>query len=96
MHFCYQYWNIGDAADWKSNGVLEYFRYMVILQNTTAIATFLLSGIYEIIKQLIQQVVQRKKERVKFENERKEIKYINKLDKKYSTKQPMLYLQTAL
>ena len=95
MHFCYQYWNIGDVADWKSNGVLEYFRYMVILQNTSAIATFLISGIYEIIKQSIQKVVQRKKERVKFENERKEIKFINKLDKKYSTKQPMLYLQTV-
>ena len=94
MHFCYQYWNIGDVADWKSNGVLEYFRYMVILQNTSAIATFLISGIYEIIKQSIQKVVQRKKERVKFENERK-IKCINKLDKKYSTKQPMLYLQTV-
>ena len=95
MHFCYQYWKIGDVADWKSNGVLEYFRYMVILQNTSAIATFLISGIYEIIKQSIQKVVQRKKERVKFENERKEIKCINKLDKKYSTKQPMLYLQTV-
>ena len=34
--------SIGDA-DWKTNGVLEYFRCMVILQNTTAIAAFLIS-----------------------------------------------------
>lgn len=28
--------NIGNIADWKINGVLEYFRYMAILQKKRA------------------------------------------------------------
>ena len=38
----------------------------------------------------------KEKKSVKFRNEKKEIKYINKLEKKDSTKQPMPYLQTVL
>ena len=33
---------IGDVADWKINGLLEYFRYMGILQNQTTIAILLI------------------------------------------------------
>ena len=34
---------IGNVADWKINGLLEYFRYMKILQNKTTIAILLIS-----------------------------------------------------
>ena len=34
---------IGTAADWKINGLLEYFRYMGVLQNKTTIAVLLIS-----------------------------------------------------
>ena len=47
--------NIGNAADWKINGVLEYFRYIGILQNNiTMVIEFdmvnIHYGIYRIIK----------------------------------------------
>ena len=34
-------WILETLADWKINGVLEYFRYMGILQNTTITAILL-------------------------------------------------------
>ena len=35
--------NIGDVADFKINGVLEYFRYEGTLQNATIIVILLIS-----------------------------------------------------
>ena len=34
---------IGNVADWKINSLLEYFRYMGILQNKTTIPILLIS-----------------------------------------------------